>query len=272
MNKLVRENAMKLSQMQDLGGCRVILSDIRAVTALYETYRGGDLLPPTEGSLKCHDYIKNPKPDGYRGIHVVGRYHARSRLREPWNGHRIEIQLRSQLQHVFATAVETVTTFTREPLKFGAGPIEWRRFFSLMGSALAYREGTPFVEDTTTNITDLIKELREVTTMLRVQERLSGWSDALQVLPRQDIKEGFKWLLLVLNIKDKTIKVTGYIDRKQASKAVAEIEKSKQEDLDAVLVWVPSINNLRAAYPNYYADTKGFLEALKTSLATTDTR
>jgi (p)ppGpp synthase/HD superfamily hydrolase len=35
INKLVREPDMKLSQMQDLGGCRTILSTVLAVNALY---------------------------------------------------------------------------------------------------------------------------------------------------------------------------------------------------------------------------------------------
>ena len=140
MNKLVREPDMKLSQMQDLGGCRAILSNVSTVTALYRMYQEPQPnVFAEEGPLKCYDYISEPKEDGYRGIHVVARYHPRSIGRTDWNGQRIEIQLRTKLQHAFATAVETVTTFTREPLKFGAGPAEWRRFFSLMGSALAIR-------------------------------------------------------------------------------------------------------------------------------------
>ncbi len=124
MNKLARESAMKLSQMQDLGGCRAILSNANAVQLLFSMYGGEAPLLPSEGSRKCDDYIKNPKPDGYRGIHIVERYHSHSELFAPWDGQRIEIQLRTQLQHSFATAVETVTTFTRTPLKFGAGPVE----------------------------------------------------------------------------------------------------------------------------------------------------
>jgi Region found in RelA / SpoT proteins len=174
MNKLHREPAMKLSQMQDLGGCRAILPDVGAVDALYGMYRGDEPLLQGEGSLKCYDYIRTPKDDGYRGIHIVGRYNARIASREPWNGQRIEIQLRSRLQHAFATTVETVTTFTREPLKFGAGPTKWRRFFSLMGSALAIREATSLVAGTPTNERELVKELREVTRTLKVRQRLNS--------------------------------------------------------------------------------------------------
>ena len=214
--------------------------------------------------MKCHDYIRNPKKDGYRGIHIIGRYDPRLASRDFWHGQRIEIQLRSRLQHAFATAVETVTTFTQEPLKFGAGPIEWRRFFSLMGSALALREETALIPETPSNHFDLIAELQECVSKLNIRRRLRGWTTALTVMRAKHIKK-FKWLLLVLDTQKETFRVVGYKDRKEASAALAEIEKSKSNrHLDAVLVWVSSVRQLRAAYPNYYADTKGFLEALVT--------
>ena len=265
MNKLVREPNMKLSQMQDLGGCRAILPSVQDVDALWEMYRGDEPESESLGVPRSYDYIRKPKDDGYRGIHIVGRYRARKSSREPWNGQRVEIQLRSRLQHNFATAVETVTTFTREPLKFGAGPPEWRRFFSLMGAALALREGTEPVEGTPANTTDLIDELRESAGALNVHRRLRGWTDALRELPRQNTGK-FKWLLLVLNLTENTFKVTGYDKRRRASEVLATYEQSKRKDIDAVLVWVPWARDLRAAYPNYYADTREFLSALDTAI------
>jgi len=275
MDKLARERMMKLSQMQDLGGCRAILRDVKTVDRLYQLYRGPqgvfelgqqDLFG-SEGVLKCYDYIRHPKPDGYRGIHVVGRYRARLAKNEPWNGHRIEIQLRSQLQHAWATAVETVTTFTRHRLKFGAGSEEWRRFFALMGSALALREGTSLIEGTPNAESELIMELRDYTKLLKVRQRLAGWARALRTLPRRNVTK-FKWLLMVLNVTDTTIKVTGFSDRSEAANAINDIEQQKREDLDAVLVWVGSVRDLKVAYPNYYADTGAFISALNQALRT----
>jgi hypothetical protein len=78
MDKLVREHTMKLSQMQDLGGCRAIVRDVPSVDRLYELYRGPQDLFESEGALKSYDYIRSPKPDGYRGIHLVGRYRDES--------------------------------------------------------------------------------------------------------------------------------------------------------------------------------------------------
>jgi ppGpp synthetase/RelA/SpoT-type nucleotidyltranferase len=265
MNKLARESSMKLSQMQDLGGCRAILSDVQRVNAVYKTYRDRTIPLLDEAPVKFYDYIADPKADGYRGIHVAARYHPRKDERQPWGGCRIEIQLRTKLQHAFSTAVETVTTFTREPLKFGAGPEEWRRFFSLMGSALAIREGTALVPNTPGNERDLVSELRNAAEELRVRPRLEGWADAIHTFPRHNMRD-FKWILLELNTTAKSIKATGFRDRNVAAQAIAEIEKSKRPEIDAVLVWVNSIKGLRAAYPNYYADTKQFLDALESAL------
>ena len=274
MNKLVRYPHMKLSQMQDLGGCRAIFKNVSQVRSIYSRYQSkyqstGYLFAigsHRSDHLKCYDYISNPKADGYRGIHLVGRYSARKKSQEPWNGQRIEIQLRSRLQHAFATAVETVTTFTREPLKFGAGPEEWRRFFSLMGSAIAVREKTTLVENTPRDIRDLTLELKDATIELSVVRRFRTWTKMLRAMPR--ISTGaFKWLLMVLNVEENTIRVTGYADRGKAQDALMKLEKSdKASKLDVVLVWVKSINDLRAAYPNYYADTKEFVRALTTAL------
>lgn len=266
LNKLSREPKMKLSQMQDLGGCRAILSSAAAVERLFDLYKGDDTtgdLFSDEGSLKYYDYIRNPKEDGYRGIHVVGRYRARTDHNEPWNGHRIEIQLRSQLQHAFSTAVETVTAFTRHQLKFGGGPASWRRFFVLMGSALAMREGTPLVIDTPADRAVLVKELKDLSRELKVRQRLRGWADALRIVKRRSIGQ-FKWLLLVLDTSAGTIRVSGFDDRIRADAAVSALEKSPE--IDAVLVWVQSAKDLRAAYPNYYADTREFVNALDSAL------
>jgi len=134
-----------------------------------------------------------------------------------------------------------------------------------MGSAMAFREGTELVDGTPRDPGELIGELREATKTLKVRQRLRGWTTALQKLRSRNIK-GFKWLLLVLDVSKNTISATGYPDRQEASKAVAAIEQSKREELDAVLVWVDSFRNLRAAYPNYYADTREFLEALTAAL------
>jgi len=60
------------------------------------------------------------------------------------------MQIRSQLQHAWATAVETVGTFLQQALKSSQGDEGWQRFFALMGNAMAMRERRPPVPNTPT--------------------------------------------------------------------------------------------------------------------------
>jgi len=87
----------------------------------------------------------------------------------------------------------------------------------------------------------------------------------MRSLPRKHIKN-FRWLLLTLDTAKNTIAVTGYQNREEADNAVSELEKAKRPEIDAVLVWVTSVKELRSAYPNYYADTTAFLDALGVAL------
>lgn len=270
LNKLVREPTMKLSQMHDLGGCRAIVSNVEAIRTLTDIYAKRSLISQKE--MRCYDYLNAPKLDGYRGVHLVVRYVARKKSNEPWNGQRVEIQLRTRLQHAFSTAVETVSLFTRSALKTGGGATEWRRFFSLMGSALAHREGTPPVPGTPFDYAQLVSELRAAAGALNVEARLMGWTTALKVLStpnRPQASKSNRWMLLTLDLPARTIKVTAYSNRKEAAEKLAVLEKGDNgKNLDVVLVWVDHVKDLRKAFPNYYGDTTEFVKLLGSILGT----
>ena len=111
-HKLERFPTMKLSQMQDIGGCRAVVSNARLVRLLLGNYERSQ----TQSKIvDIDDYLENPKQSGYRGVHLIYRYF--SSTNEEHNGLKIEIQLRSKLQHAWATAVETVGTFIKQALK-----------------------------------------------------------------------------------------------------------------------------------------------------------
>lgn len=130
--KLRRNSNMKLSQMQDLGGCRAVLGTTRRVRDLVEIYEIAAAKNPTDRPqfVKKYDYIANPKSDGYRSVHFVYKYRTKAAGPAIYNGLRIEVQLRSRLQHAWATAVETVSTFTGQALKSNVGDEQWKRFFA----------------------------------------------------------------------------------------------------------------------------------------------
>ena len=119
-SKLKRFKTMTLSQMQDLGGCRAIVSSVARVDKLANAYVRSDIRHQLHTR---DDYLRGPKPSGYRGVHLIYQYN--SDRTKTYNGLKIEMQLRSQLQHAWATAVETVGTFVRQALKSSQGEQEW---------------------------------------------------------------------------------------------------------------------------------------------------
>jgi hypothetical protein len=259
--KLRRFAGLRLSQMQDVGGCRVVLSSVDEIYEVVEKFKKSSI---RHELARTDDYIKEPKDSGYRGVHLIYKYV--SDRKTTYNGTKIEIQIRSQLQHAWATAVETVGTFIQQALKSSQGEDDWLRFFSLMSSVLALRENSPTVPDTPLAPEELKEQLRYYVSLLDVEQHLHTYGAALKSFEDQSIA-GAQYYLLELDPALKTVQVTGF---KQHQLAAAEqqyikLEKEIQENpgRDAVLVSVESIEVLHRAYPNYFLDTNYFIEAVK---------
>lgn len=100
LRKLGRQTTMQMSQMQDIGGCRAIVSNMKRLEALLAVYADS---PLRHDLNRLRDYIHEPKDDGYRSIHCMYRFRGKA-TSLPWDRLRIEIQMRTKLQHAWATA------------------------------------------------------------------------------------------------------------------------------------------------------------------------
>jgi hypothetical protein len=252
--------------MQDIGGCRAVVRNLDDVRRLVESYESSRIRHELAHEV---DYIQEPRDSGYRSRHLIYRYV--SDRNEVYNGLKVEMQIRTPLQHAWATAVETVDAFTKQALKSSRGRPEWERFFQLMGTEMAFRENTPPVPNTPTDLKELCKELKECAEGLNVVASLAGFATAIKITQRPSAKRrDVDYFLLSLDNINKTLSYTGYKRKelKQASKAYANKEKQIRDKpgTDAVLVSVNSISNLRRAYPNYFADTSIFVAELKRAL------
>ena len=125
VDKLGRYPNMKLSRMEDIGGCRAILpggvSEIQGVVRRIR--RNWDV-------TRYRDYISNPKETGYRAVHAIVRRDARL----------IEVQLRSPEQQLWAAEVDRIASRLGTQLKDGDGPAALVRFLKLLADRIALRE------------------------------------------------------------------------------------------------------------------------------------
>ena len=263
VNKLGREPHMKLSQMQDLGGCRAIMPTVAEVDELVRIHKDARDKAPSRHELHhCKDYIANPKASGYRSVHLIYKFRTENPNHATHNGQRIEVQIRSRLQHAWATAVEVVGAFRKQALKSGQGSQEWQRLFALMGSVLAKKEQRPLVPNTPDGAA-LLQEITSVSEAIKAEQFLAGCSEAAVHIEKS--RKRAVAYLIVLNVEERRVDILTQDSMHVANEKYVEMEKKNRDmpQLQTVLVSVDSLGALRTAYPNYYLDVVEFLKELR---------
>lgn len=103
VDKLRREH-VRLSQMQDIAGCRIIVQDLSSQDDLVERLK--DLFD----RITIDDRRQHPS-HGYRAVHVIVNH----------SGKLIEIQVRTKFQHSWAYVSEKLSDVVDRSIKYGGG-------------------------------------------------------------------------------------------------------------------------------------------------------
>lgn len=252
--KLERNSGMSLARMQDIGGIRAVVSNMKEVRELEQQYKKGTKIFEIVKGGK--DYINFPKDSGYRSVHQIFKCKE---------GFSIELQIRTQIQHAWATAVETMGTFLNYSLKSSEGPEEWLIFFSLASSAFAVLESTPRVPDFI-HLSDretfelLLKKEKE----LDVLSKLTGFRVVAKHIT--DDKRKGQYHLITLDLDRKTADIRSYEQKNvlQANDEYSIMEEmiSDGHNLQVVLVTSESITALKKAYPSFFLDSQNFAKQI----------
>ncbi|HEX8387863.1 MAG TPA: RelA/SpoT domain-containing protein [Sphingomonas sp.] len=253
--KLARQKSMRMTQMQDIAGCRAVLKKMTNVQKLVQLYRKSEFDHVLKGEK---DYIANPKPDGYRCHHLVFQYKGTGKT-AVFDDLQVEVQIRTQMQHAWATAVEAVGIFTRQALKSNQGTPDWLRFFALMGSAIAAMEGCNPVPGTPVAKSELVDEIAYLVDKLKVLDTLSVYNLSISYI---NSAKDAKYYLLSLDPVSGAIQVWRYkaLQSEAANAKYTELESALPEDArtQIVLVSAENVTALKRAYPNYFLDTALF--------------
>lgn len=260
LDKLHRFADMQLKRMHDIGGIRAILPSMKDLEALQKQYQDQSA-KLTHKLVQEYDYISTPKTSGYRGVHLVFSYHTSHPDKQDYEGLRIEMQLRTQLQHVWATAVEIFEAFMGENFKSSKGSQEWLDFFALAASAFAYKEKQPVIPaHADMSREELLRQLKEKMDSLHVLEVMQGFTLTDTLSSKHKHQGGH--VLLIFDAAEKVATVRYYTtsEYEEAYSAYirAEEENRGRQDRQVVLVKMTSIQQLEKAYPNYFANIKQF--------------
>jgi len=263
--KLQRFDSMQLARMQDIGGLRAVLSSLTRVRRLEKEYRTTRFEHELTNSK---DYIDDPKADGYRSVHLIYRY--KNKRAPAYDSLSLELQLRTQRQHAWATAVETMGTFLGQALKAGQGDQEWREFFAKASAALAILEKTaPVPGFEGRGREDVFHDVATTEARLRVLQRLQGFAIAADQITTERGQGAYH--LIVLDSGRRTVSIRPYpvANLAQANVDYAALEERTKagEKVEAVLVSAGPVAALRRAYPNYFLDTQAFVQEMNAVIA-----
>lgn len=281
IEKLQRYSTMKLNTMQDIGGCRAIVSTEKKVSKIVRLLR-------KKCSFRIDDYIAHPKIDGYRGVHLIGFFQNGYGEERP-----IEIQVRTVLQHSWATAVEIIDLFTGQALKANRGTDDWKEFFVAASQQLAVIEKVKIRKNSSLPILaksiadSLVNEknqnlkreyinniykLYKLDKKLSVMDKFSAFTQSIK-LANEHIESvtDAQYTLLTINTKNKTLHSVLF-SRDQFEEAakqylLAEKNAIADDGIVVALVSTDSLGGIKEAYPNYFADSSIFIKHISISIS-----
>jgi len=142
IEKLNRES-IRLSQIQDIAGCRIVVSDS------LEQNRTVELIARAFEKVDIQDRRTKPS-HGYRAVHVIIRDNEKS----------IELQVRTELQQVWAEISEKLSDVIDPSIKYGGGSLSVRKTLDRAATVIGVLEKLEFVLRNA-NITEQLRETRE---------------------------------------------------------------------------------------------------------------
>ncbi len=249
--------------MQDIWGFRIILDDVAAVNTVR------DLIKTKKHFWWCSEknYITLPKSSWYRGVHLI----FTKKYSKQDVALKIELQIRTKLQHYRATAVETVWVHLSQPLKSSQWDEKRLSYFSLASAVFSLSENSTLPKEyTKVNILDLLRDFHRQTKKLKVVATLKWFALAQEIIKRELKKhknqKDNELFLITINAKQDQLSINSYSQRDAElanSKYLEKETDNTDPDVYIVLVWAESTKELIRSYPNFFSDTHKFIEKVE---------
>lgn len=264
--KLKRFPTMRLSQMQDIAGVRAVFDNIKEVYDFASDMRRTYKNQRNFKFLSDKDYIGEPKLDGYRSIHQIFTY-QKGQFEQESKGLSVELQIRTLLQHYWATAVEILSFKTNSNLKLGEGEEYYKEFFRLCSTLIAHQEKTPIHNDyKELNKAEIIHKIAKLDKEHNILKNLSALTLTSKNIQADLTNKGFYYYVMELNLDNNTLAIRGYkkneVDRAKSFYSMLE-HRRDENNIDVVLISIDKVKQLKSAYPNYFLDSKNFIRFIE---------
>lgn len=277
INKLRRPGTrFELGALDDIGGCRVIVDTLEQVGDVVRNLRSS---LDFKGKNPEKDYIHEPQKSGYRSHHLFAV------VEDEGSRYRVEIQVRTRLEHYWATAVEAMSEIYGHDYKSPPIPAserlvdnERREFLAATSALFALQErGAPVPDFENMPETNVIRQLESLTCLRQLMVDLRASADSVF---QPDVLEGVDGGLFLLKFSRENQYLD--VDRFASSELGEALEcyDSLERHIDGaskvmrycagtgddydnvVLAYARTPEQLSVAYPNYSANVKLFTDVL----------
>lgn len=259
--KLRHNPGMGLGGLQDIGGARFVFEDIPSLLQAKDIIISASFEHFTL-DRQPYDYVNRPKDSGYRSIHFAYKYVSDN---PDYDGLRVELQIRTRLQHDWAMAVETAELISKSSLKASLGDEKWLSFFKLSSAVFARKEGMPVAKSFASYTEqDYCREYGLLERENKFIDQLQALVSVVKITEAQNMTIGYA--VIFIQFDERRVQLKHYpIDAlEEASKYYSEVEKSINDATSAVvLVSVSDMNELKEAYPSYFLNASEFIQALQ---------
>lgn len=116
----LRRETIRLTQMQDIAGCRVVVTDVAEQDRVVQSLRAA--FP----AVSVMDRRSEPSY-GYRAVHVIPTLCEKL----------VEIQIRTELQHLWAELSEKLSDIVDPTVKYGGGDDKTRTMLTVTSETIA---------------------------------------------------------------------------------------------------------------------------------------
>lgn len=255
-----KKNTTSVSRMQDIWWCRCVFENVNEVYAYLDWLRYNPPIWFFEKKNQFTDYIKNPKWDWYRWIHIV--YEVVDNTKEA--GLMIEVQLRTKLQHSRATSLEIIDLTKKSKLKRWWWESYLKKFFEYTSIVFQRVEWV--------KISKFTKALYQ----LPILDKKYG---IINMLENRAISYSFQFRFIEYNKKNRNETITWDVileikkdwdrimvtphkdlwDTDQARQLYIDLETKYINDNNMDIVYLSS-DEISEAYPNYAWDAELFIK------------
>ena len=269
IDKLKRYPKMRLARMDDVAGCRLIFKNLDELYKFRENMLNARFKHKLKNDIDKYDYIKSPKPTGYRGVHDVYSYNVNSPYGERYKGLLIEIQYRTFDQHAWATAVEVVGSITKNQPKFERGDDRFLEIFRFASEiiARAFENRKSCLNElndkkVVQGFDALDSELMFIRMLDAVQaanKKISEQKNTILMAVQAANKKISEQKNTILMFEDNMPHIISSRHATTALKKLFELER-KNPRRDIVFVRADKIEDMRVAFKNYFSDATDFIE------------